>query len=193
LFREAALRAFVLGLVLVALSLGSSLGQTFEERLSLCLACHGEKGASETAEVPSLGGQPSAYTLIQLFMFRQKLRIAAPMNDMADGLSDAELQKFADTVAKLPGPQGAEADPARLGGARALVAQHRCGFCHNADFSGNDSVPRLAGQREDYLLKALREYKAGTRTEYQPIMAEVLVPLRDADFVELAYFLSHAR
>jgi cytochrome c553 len=51
-------------------------------------------------------------------------------------------------------------------------------------------VPRLAAQREDYLLKTLREYKAGTRPEYQPIMAEVMGPLQDQDLADLAHFLA---
>ena len=101
------MRAVVLALALVCATPGMASAQSFEERLSLCLACHGEKGTSETPEVPSLGGQPSPYALIQLYMFRQKLRLSEIMNDMAKGLSDADLQKFADTIAKLPPPQPA--------------------------------------------------------------------------------------
>jgi cytochrome c553 len=170
---------------------GPALAQTFEERLSVCLACHGEKGSSETAEVPSLGGQPSMYTLIQLFMFRETLRKAEPMNDMTAGLSDADLQKFADTIAKLPAPPPTPGgDPARLQRGAGLIQQHRCAFCHS-NLAGAESVPRIAGQREDYLLKALREYKSGARREYQPVMAEVMGALNDADIVDLAHFLAH--
>jgi cytochrome c553 len=185
------LRAIVLALAVVGALSSLAGAQTFDERLSVCLACHGEKGQSETPEVPSLGGQPPLYVLIQLYMFRQNLRTAEPMNEMTKGLSDAELQRFADTIAKLPPPQPASGDdPARATRARDLIVRHRCGFCHDADFSGNDSVPRLAAQREDYLLKALREYKAGTRPEYQPIMTEVMGPLQDQDLVDLAHVLA---
>jgi cytochrome c553 len=51
-----------------------ALAQSFEERLSVCLACHGEKGISETAEVPSLAGMPAKFTLIQLYLFRERMR-----------------------------------------------------------------------------------------------------------------------
>ena len=181
----------ILALALALAGAGASFAQTFEERLSQCLACHGERGQSEIPEVPSLGGQPAMYVLIELFMFRQNLRTAPPMNDMTAGLSDADLQKFADAIAKLPPPQPAEgADPARMARTQALVQQHRCAFCHN-NFAGADNVPRLAAQREDYLLKALREYKAGTRREYQPVMAEVMAALKDEDLVDLAHFLAH--
>jgi cytochrome c553 len=54
-------------------------------------------------------------------------------------------------------------------------------------------VPRLAGQREDYLLKTLRSYKDNSRYGYEAQMSEVLYPLRDDDLVELAYFLARLK
>jgi cytochrome c553 len=187
-----------LSLVILALACalaggGAALAQTFEERVQLCLACHGENGQSATENVPSLGGQPALYTLIQLFMFRQNLRTAEPMNEMAKGLSDPELQKLADLVAALPPPAPAEGmDPARAQRAQALAATHRCGWCHN-NFLGQESVPRLAGQREDYLIKTLREYKSGARREYQPVMAEVMPRVSDQDILDLAHFLARLK
>jgi cytochrome c553 len=184
------LRHVFIVMAALAATAPAALAQTFDERLQLCMACHGEKGQSETENVPSLGGQPSMYGLIQLYMFRQNLRTAEPMNDMAKGLTDAELQRFADIIAKLPPPKpvdGMDAD--RAGRAQALVAAHRCAFCHNS-FAGSEAVPRIAAQREDYLLKSLREYKSGARREYQPVMAEVMTRLTDADIVDLSHFLA---
>jgi cytochrome c553 len=63
--------------------------ETIEERAAPCLACHGEKGQSGIENTPSLGGQQAPYTLIQLFMFREKLRTFEPMNEMAKALTDA--------------------------------------------------------------------------------------------------------
>jgi cytochrome c553 len=76
---------------------------------------------------------------------------------------------------------------------RALAEQHRCNICHRPDYAGQQTVPRLADQREDYLVKTLREYKSGARHAYEPIMLEVLQPLDDAQFVDLAYYLAHLR
>ena len=111
---------------------------------------------------------------------------------MTQGLSDDDLRSMADAIAKLPPPRPVEAaaDPARLERARALIQQHRCNFCHNPDFSGAQNVPRLAGQREDYLVKALREYKNNTRRGYDAAMAEVLYPISDEQILDLAYFLA---
>ena len=162
------------------------------EKLEPCLACHGATGQSETENVPSLGAQPSKYTLIQLFMFREKLRPVEPMTELTKGWSDADLQQAADFIATLPPlkPTADPVDPARLERARALLEQNHCNVCHRPDFSGQENVPRLAGQREDYLLKALREYKSGARHGYEPTMAEVLQPVDDAQLVEFAYDLS---
>ena len=89
-----------------------------------------------------------------------------------------------------PLPAAAPPDSTRLERARALIQQHRCNFCHNQDFSGEQNVPRLAGQREDYLVKALREYKNNTRRGYDPAMAEVLYAISDEQLLDLAYFLA---
>ena len=126
-------------------------------------------------------------------MFREKMRNLEPMTGMMQGWSDDELRRAAAMIAKLPAPIASSnaLDPARAEKARALIQQHRCNFCHKPDFSGEDNAPRLAGQREDYLLKALREYKNNSRRAYDPSMADALHPLTDADFQDLAHYLSH--
>jgi cytochrome c553 len=160
--------------------------------LAACLACHGEGGQSVNAGVPSLGGQPAFYLTVQLFMFRERLRVVEPMTQMTKGVSDADLQAMAQKIARLPRPRPAadSPDPARVERARAVIEQQRCNFCHNRDYSGEHNVPRLAGQREDYLAKAMREYKNNTRRGYDASMADVLYGVSDAQIADLAYFLA---
>jgi cytochrome c553 len=172
-----------------------ALAADLDEKLAPCVACHGAEGQSETENVPSLGAQPAPYTVIQLFMFREKMRVADPMNEMAKGLSDDDLQSTADFFAKQPAPK-TPADPgdlARLERARGLVEQNHCNVCHRPDFSGQNNVPRLADQRQDYLLNTLRDYKSGARRGYDATMAEVLQPLDDAQLIEFAYYLARFR
>jgi cytochrome c553 len=181
-----------LAFVLIA---SSATAETLEERAAPCLACHGERGQSETENTPSLGAQQPPYALIQLFMFREKLRTFDPMNEMAKSLTDDDLRLFSEFIGKLPKPTPpADAgDPARLQRARALVQQHHCDSCHNADFSGRDNVPRLADQREDYLAKTMREYKDNSRHGYDATMADVLQPVTKEQIADLAYFLARVR
>jgi cytochrome c553 len=168
---------------------------TLAERLQPCLACHGESGQSENDEVPSLGAQPAPYTLIQLYLFREKQRNVELMNEYAKDLSDDDLRQFSDAIAKLPAPKPAEGAPdaARIQHAQALIKQNRCDSCHTPTLAGRDNIPRLASQREDYLATALREYKSGARVGYEPTMLEVMLPLNDADIADLAYGIARMK
>jgi cytochrome c553 len=169
--------------------------ETIAERAAPCLACHGESGQSENPEIPSLGGQNAPYALIQLYLFREKQRVVEIMNDMTKAFTDDDLRAFSDFIAKLPPPKPpADAgDAARLAIGRALITQHRCNSCHGLDMAGRESIPRIADQREDYLLKTLREYKDNTRRGYDGTMAEVLAPVTDTQIVDLAYAIARFR
>ena len=188
------MRKTTLALALAFLA-STAAAETIEQRITPCFGCHGEHGQSVIDLTPSLGAQQAPYALIQLFMFREKLRIYEPMNEMAKALTDDDLRAFSDFIASLPKPSpSADAgDPARLQRAQALVQQHHCGSCHSADFSGRDNVPRLADQREDYLGKTMREYKDNSRHGYDGTMAEVLQPVTPEQIDDLAYFFAHLR
>jgi cytochrome c553 len=105
------------------------------------------------------------------------------------------LRQVSDFIATLPPPvpPGDAADPKRLERGRALTNQYRCNICHRLDFAGQENVPRLAAQREDYLVKTLRDYKSRARIGYDASMAEVLQPVGDAEIVDLAYFIARQR
>jgi cytochrome c553 len=177
---------------LSALPILPAASQPVSERLPACLGCHGANGRSETEGVPSLGGMPADYVLTQLYLFREKQRVAAPMNEMAAGLSDDDLRTISDAIAALPAPTSESGgDPSRIERAKGLVAKHQCGSCHNADFSGHDQIPRIRAQREEYLVAALRGYKSNARAGYNPAMNEAAQPLSDGDIRDLAHYLAH--
>jgi cytochrome c553 len=181
------------GIALLATAL-SAAAQPVAQRKEACFACHGAKGTSSTPLTPSLGGQPAFFVLAQLFLFREGRRDNVLMNAAAAGLTDAELQAFADLIAKMPPPPRPAAKPeiARVARGRAIAEKERCANCHNPDYSGRENMPRLANQREDYLLKALRDYKKGVRTGYgMAVMPETVSGLNDQDLIDVAHFLAH--
>ena len=184
---------FVAIAVLLGIALPAS-AASLAERMQPCLACHGEKGQSETPEVPSLGAQPAGYALIQLYLFREKQRKVEVMNEYAKDLSDDDLRQFSDAIAKLsaPAPEGT-VDAARMQRGYALIEKNHCNVCHQSNLAGRDNVPRIAAQREDYLAKTLGEYKSNTRVGYEPVMLEVMRPLSDADITELAYTIARMK
>ena len=182
----------------------SAFSETTAERAAPCLACHGERGQSETPQIPSLGGQPAPYLLIQLYLFRENQR-ASPskkddpmmqvMSEMTKGFTDDDLRNFSDFIAKLPAPKPpADAgDPARMQRGSALITQNRCNSCHNLDLAGRENIPHIANQREDYLARTLHEYKTNVRHGYDAAMAEVLAPVTDDQIADLAYYIARFR
>jgi len=189
------MRTMIAAAVAVCALTANAQALTYEEKLPACLACHGEKGISETPEVPSLAGMPTDFTLIQLFMFRQGTRKIEIMNDLAKDMTDDDLRKFSDYFAKLAPPKasGEAPDPAIAARAQAAIGANHCASCHNPDFSVREQMPRLAAQREDYLLKALRDYKTAQRPGYDATMDEVIRPVTDENIVDLAHYLARLK
>ena len=73
--------------------------------------------------------------------------------------------------------------------AGAAKAKEVCQACHGMD--GNSTVPdypKLAGQRTDYIAKALRDYKSGARKN--AIMAGFAGTLSTADIDNVAAYYS---
>jgi cytochrome c553 len=67
-----------------------------------------------------------------------------------------------------------------------------CAACHGPEGnSASADFPRLAGQHYDYLVKALNDYKSGTRKN--PIMAPQAANLSNRDIADLAAFFSQQR
>src|SRR5262252_2706310 len=126
-FRVLRRRRVAGGLLVLALcgaDARSSWAQTLAERMPTCFACHGEHGTSTNPEVPSLGGQPAAYMEIQLYLFREKMRPPAVMNEAMQGISNDDLRVLAKLLANLPPPASTEAgNPARMQHAQALIHQ----------------------------------------------------------------------
>lgn len=188
------MRLGIAGAAALAAALFCARATAAPERAELCIACHGERGVSELENVPSLAGQPEIFLTLQMILFRERIRTVEPMNAVLDGITDAEIEALARWYAALPPPAPAPVrEPERIARGRALSAEHRCGVCHRPDHAGQNQVPRLAGQREDYLLHAMRDYQAGTRQGTDTTMQGVLHGLAPRDLGDLAHYLATIR
>lgn len=160
-----------------------------------CAGCHGEGGRSGMPQVPSLSGQPSDFVTLQMILFREGIRQVPAMNEFARGLTDQQIEDLAAFYAALP-PGAAEdrgtLDPALSAQGASLSQQRNCGACHLPDYRGQTQIPRLAGQREDFLLHTMREYRDNLRVGTDTSMNAVLYGLSDADLAALAHHLAHA-
>ena len=62
-----------------------------------------------------------------------------------------------------------------------------CQACHGpAGISPNPMWPNLAGQKDAYLAKQMRDFKSGARKD--PLMSAMSMPLSDADIDNLAAY-----
>jgi len=163
---------------------------------SLCAACHGANGRSETPGTPSLAGQHGFYAITQLFLFREGRRSNEAMTAVAKTMKDDDLRGFAAVIDALPAlppaPAATPADPARMAKARELARQHKCVFCHGDDLSGGQQVPRIGGQREEYLRESLRGFKSGQRPGYTQAMTEAVSQVSVEELDLLAYYAARS-
>jgi len=166
-----------------------------QDRLVLCAACHGEDGNSTTSGVPSIAGQPKLFTETQLVLFREEIRKSEQMVPVVRGLKDPEIIRLAEHFSKLPARSMASgpADVALMKQGMTRAKALRCGICHLSDFRGQNQIPRLAGQREEYLAAELKAYRDGKRSGGDTIMAAALYGVNDADLKALAHFLARAK
>ncbi len=158
-----------------------------------CAGCHGADGISQMPLVPSLAGEPDYFIQWQLVFFRGGSRKNEVMGPIAEALSDEEIRNLGAYYASLPPPkpQPAPTSDALAQAGAELAAKHRCQVCHGNDYSGSGPTARLAGQREDVLLKALRDFKSGARVgSGVSSMADVVYGLSDDDMRALAHYMA---
>ena len=159
---------------------------------TVCAACHGANGRSDLPGTPVLAGQHAYYAITQLFLFREGRRSNPAMTAVAKGFSDADLRGFSEhigTLAPQPAPAAsAPPDAAKMKQGQALALQHKCVFCHGNDLAGGQQVPRIGGQREDYLREALQGFRSGQRAGYTQAMSEAVGQIPPAELDLLAYY-----
>ena len=163
-------------------------------KAELCVACHGENGISQTENIPSLAAQPDLFIQWQLVFFRAGTRKDEQMQPIVEQLNNEDIRNLGAYFASLPPPKASRPDDnpdLSKKGAQA-AAGRRCASCHTDSYAGTKAVARVAGQREEYLVKALRDYKSGVRSgAAMAAMADVAYPLSEEEIEALAHYLAH--
>ena len=165
-----------------------------KEKAELCTGCHGEGGISQTENIPSLAAQPDQFIQWQLVFFRSGSRKNEQMQPIVEQINNDDIRNLGAYFASLTPPKASTPDDnpdlSRKGAEAA--AGRRCASCHTDTFAGTKAVARIAGQREEYLLKALHDYKSGVRAGgSMAAMADVAYPLSEEEITALAHYLAH--
>jgi len=151
-----------------------------------CLGCHGIEGyknAYPMYSVPKLEGQHPEYLAAALQEYRTGDRSHITMHAQASTLSD---QDIADIAAYFAGkPLVSQGKPAGTPPQAATL----CVSCHGQDgVSIAPTYPSLAGQHEDYIARAIDEYRKGGRKN--PIMKGFAATLKDEDVDVIAKYFA---
>lgn len=164
-----------------------------KQKAEICAGCHGDNGISQTENFPSLAGQLDQYIQWQLVYFRAGTRKNELMQLIVEPLSNDDIRNLGAYFAQLAPPKGVKDDNPDLSAkGKQAAAGRRCASCHTDSYAGTKAVARIAGQREEYLVKALRDYKSGVRSGGgQAAMADVAYPLSEEEIEALAHYLAH--
>ena len=159
------------------------------ERIKQCQSCHGEDGNSRIEKTPSLAGQPEFFVMNQLFLMREGVRRVEAMTPFDKDLKDDELVALAKHFSKLtPRPSDEAIDPALAKRGATLSASMRCASCHLPSLAGQQQMPRLAKQRIDYMIQAMKALRDNQRSGAETLMSATVFGIPDADLAALAHF-----
>jgi len=192
------MRNALVGIVLAAAIVGTSPARAADiaagkEKAELCVGCHGEGGISQMENIPSLAAQPDLFIQWQLVFFRAGTRKNEQMQPIVEQLNNEDIRNLGAYLASLTPAKGqADDNPDLSAKGKQAAAGRRCASCHTDSYAGTKAVARIAGQREEYLTKALHDYKSGLRSGGgQAAMADVAYPLSEEEIEALAHYLAH--
>jgi cytochrome c553 len=183
----------IASLLLFAAAASAAAPEDGRRKAEPCAACHGREGNATIPGTPSLAGHPTSYTHWQLLLFRNERRRDPQMTPIAAKLTDEDMADLAayyaaQTTRARPGRPALDAATRET--AERLVGTHRCSICHGPGLMGQQAVPRLVGQDEQYLRKRLGEYKAQTALDPDGFMTSAVQPLTPPDIDALARYIA---
>lgn len=182
--------AFGLALALVG-SATVAHADAVPEKAQVCVACHGEAGMPQEKTTPIIWGQNEGYIIIQLRDFKSGARKNDIMAGIAADLSTEDMMSIAAYFSsqKWPTTQFPSPDRAATGQALTVMGSIGCTSCHLAQYQGNGTIPRIAGQQPEYLLQTMIDFRTRARAN-NPGMSDLLKATQTADLEPVAHYLA---
>ena len=163
----------------------------------VCSACHGAEGISMAANWPNLAGQHEKYLAKQLTEYKSGKRANVQMAPMAMPLSEEDIADLAAYYASLEGTLGeVKENFLELGkeiyerGAEGVMA---CTACHGPNGMGLEAAgfPKLSGQKIDYTIATLKDFRAGIRNnDLNGMMRDIAKVMTDEQIEAVANYVA---
>lgn len=157
------------------------------------MACHGPQGNSQIPTTPSLAGQPKTFIENQLVLIREGLREIPQMKGLLDTVKDEEFIALANYFSAQT-PTKAAAGPVNTATylrGQATAQKMLCGTCHLPNYVGQNQIPRLVGQQEEFLVLSLKQFRDTPALGRDTNMAAAVFGLKDQGIDDLAHFLTN--
>jgi cytochrome c553 len=180
----------LVALILIALPVISR-AQTIPEKAQLCAACHGDNGVPQQKTTPVVWGQYQGYLYLQLRDYKGGSRKNDIMSPIAQSLDRDDMMALAQYFSQqkwpdLRQPRAAQAVAAQA--ARVNIAVG-CTGCHQGQYQGEGTQPRLAGQTREYLAQTMIDFRNGTRGN-NPGMTDLMKVISEDDIAAMAEYLA---
>ncbi|MCU7844651.1 MAG: c-type cytochrome [Candidatus Thiodiazotropha sp. (ex Monitilora ramsayi)] len=162
------------------------------ERTILCNTCHGENGMATRPLTPNLAGQNPVYIVDQFQRYGDGRRNDYWMSSLAKTFSEEDKIKIALYYSEME-------VLASGGGNSTLLKQgekifkEACVSCHGQDGKGQEGYAQLAGQRYDYVVKMLKEFRDRTGKRINVWMTGVAIRLSDQDIEAVSTYLANLK
>ena len=184
------LKVLILALTLILPSLAVTDDAT-AAKSDFCAHCHGTDGNSSSSAYPSLAGQTRDYLYRQMKDFKEGRRKDLMMSPSIGVLSDKDMQELAEYFsAQSLVRNNFSADPVKVEQGKKIAQEAQCTACHQAAFKGLNEVPRVSRQKYPYIVKQLKDYRDGLRTNDNGLHAPAAKNLSDEHIEALAHYLA---
>jgi len=168
-----------------------SAAQSIEEKAQLCAACHGENGVPQQKSMPVIWGQYQGYLYLQLRDFKSGARKNDIMSALTQSMERDEMMALTLYFSQKPWPDLqqplAPADVAK----RAVAANVSigCTGCHQGEYQGAGTQPRLAGQTREYLQQSMTDFRTRARGN-NPGMTDLMLATSVEDIDAFAQYVA---
>jgi len=168
--------------------------------VAACLPCHSGAAAAAPGAppFPTLDGQHAAYLDKQLREYKSGKRKSAVMAPLIGTLKKQQISAIAAHFASQTPARSAVENPELAARGKTLYEEGNratgvpaCVGCHLPNGAGYQRYPRLAGQRQAYIVQQLAEFKSGARSNDRAhVMRALAGRLTDEDIKAVAEYLA---
>ena len=188
--RKRAAGVLCCALALLALS-SPAPAASLEDNIAMCGACHGENGVPQDKATPVIWGQAEGYLYLQLRDYKRGDRKNDQMQPVAEQLERDDMFALAKYFAQKRWPRlGQPAAPRDI----ATQAQRTngsvgCTGCHQGEYQGDGTQPRLAGQSREYMQQTMLDFRSRTRGN-NPGMSDLMKATSEDEIKVMAEYLA---